>query len=185
MYFDRPGKENTQKVLELALQRAKELGIQEAVIASTRGNTALAACSVFAGSGIRLIAVAEHTGFAQPFKQLLSDDTRKELEAKGVSVVIATHALSGVERGFSKKIPGDYPLMIAAETLRLFGQGIKVCVEITVMAADAGYLSGRPLVAVGGTAQGADTAIVITPAHMNSFLDLKIHEIICKPDLFS
>jgi len=89
-----------------------------------------------------------------------------------------------------------------ADTLRLMGQGVKVAVEIAVMAADAGVLSGQDIIAIGGTAKGADAgvlsgqdiiaiggtakgadaAVVIKPAHMNNFFDLKIREIICKPN---
>jgi uncharacterized protein len=54
-------------------------------------------------------------------------------------------------------------------------------VEITIMAADAGMLSGKDIVSVGGTGSGADSALVVKPAHMSNFLDLKIREIICKP----
>jgi hypothetical protein len=51
------------------------------------------------------------------------------------------------------------------------------------MAADAGELAGKPVMCIGGTGTGADTAIVLTPVHQKNFLDMKIHEIICKPRL--
>ena len=56
-----------------------------------------------------------------------------------------------------------------------------VAVEVAVMAADAGTLTGKDIVAIGGSGGGADTALVIKPAHMNNFFDLRIREIICKP----
>ena len=37
MYFDKPGKENTQQALKWAAERGKELGIDEVVVASTTG----------------------------------------------------------------------------------------------------------------------------------------------------
>jgi hypothetical protein len=50
------------------------------------------------------------------------------------------------------------------------------------MAADAGMISSKQdVVAVGGQSRGADTALVLRPAHQNSFLDLKIKEVICFP----
>jgi hypothetical protein len=36
---------------------------------------------------------------------------------------------------------------------------------------------------IGGTGTGVDTAIVLTPVHQKNFLDMKIHEIVCKPRL--
>jgi hypothetical protein len=55
-------------------------------------------------------------------------------------------------------------------------------VEISIMAADAGALSGHDIVAIGGTAKGVDTALIIRPANQSDiFTDLCIREIICKP----
>ncbi|MGC7880013.1 pyruvate kinase alpha/beta domain-containing protein, partial [Desulforudis sp. 1190] len=36
-------------------------------------------------------------------------------------------------------------------------------------------------VAVAGSGTGADTAVVLSPAHSQHFFDTKIREIICKP----
>ena len=37
MYFDKPGKVNTEQTLKLAYERGKELGLNEVVVASTKG----------------------------------------------------------------------------------------------------------------------------------------------------
>lgn len=74
------------------------------------------------------------------------------------------------------------PAQVVAHALRMFGQGTKVCVEIAVMALDAGLIPfGREIIAIGGTGRGADTALVLTPAHSRQFFATWIHEIICKP----
>ncbi|TKJ45585.1 hypothetical protein CEE35_03265, partial [Candidatus Aerophobetes bacterium Ae_b3b] len=39
----------------------------------------------------------------------------------------------------------------------------------------------REVVAIGGTDRGADTAVVIKPAHAQKFLSLEIREILAKP----
>lgn len=71
---------------------------------------------------------------------------------------------------------------IVANTLRLFSQGVKVCVEIAMMAADAGLVpTDRPLISVAGSHAGSDTAMVITPASSNRIRDMKFHEILVKP----
>ena len=71
---------------------------------------------------------------------------------------------------------------IVAYTLRTFGQGAKVGIEIAVMAADAGLIkTQQDAVVIGGTGTGADTALVVSPTHAQTFFDIKIHEIICKP----
>jgi hypothetical protein len=182
MYFDKPGKDNTQQTLRLAAHRAKELEISEVVVASITGDTALKAIEIF--DGPRITVVTYHSGFKEPFKSAMSEAVKKDLLKKGMTVIAASHALSGIERSIAKKHSGVYPVLIMADTLRLFGQGTKVAVEVTVMAADAGALSGNDIVAIGGSGHGADTALVLKPAHQNNFFDLRIREIICKPRSF-
>ncbi len=182
MYFDKPGKDNTQQTLKLAAQRAKELEIKEVVVASTTGYTAYKAVEIF--DGPRITVVTYHSGFKEPFKSEMPEDVKEDLYKKSVTVIAASHALSGVERAIAKKHSGVYPVLIMADTLRLFGQGTKVAVEVTVMAADAGALSGNDIIAVGGSGHGADTALVVKPAHQNNFFDIRIREIICKPRSF-
>jgi len=87
-----------------------------------------------------------------------------------------------VGRGISNKFGGVTPVEVMAETLRMISQGFKVCVEISIMAADGGFIpTEQEIIAVGGNARGADTAVILTPAHMNSIFDLRIHEIIAMP----
>ncbi|MEJ2170487.1 MAG: pyruvate kinase alpha/beta domain-containing protein [Desulfobacterales bacterium] len=182
MYFDKPGKDNTDQTLAHALERGKALGLKEVVVASTTGATAYKAMEVF--GGFRLTVVTYHCGFKEPFKNRMADDVRKDIEGQGVRVISSSHALSGVERSVAQKYSGAYPVLLIADTLRLFGQGTKVAVEVAVMAADAGALTGDDIISIGGSGGGADAALVLKPAHQNNFFDLRIREIICKPRQF-
>ena len=177
--FDNPGPVNTDECLKLASKKASELGIREIVVATNKGDTALKAIEAF--PGLKIIAITHHAGYKEPFKQELPEDARINLEKGGASIVTTSHALSNVERSFSTKFKGVYPIELAAATLKMFGQGTKVCVEIALMAADTGELTGKPVICIGGSGTGADTAIVLTPVHQKDFLNMKIHEIICKP----
>jgi len=179
MYFDKAGEANTEQTLKLACKRGRALGINEVVLASTKGDTAYKALEIF--SGFKITAVTCHNGVKEPFKSLMQDDVRKDLEAKGVTIVMATHALSGVERSLVGKYQGVCPVVLISDTLRLFGQGTKVAVEVSIMAADAGTLTGKDIITIGGTAKGADTALVLKPANQSNFFDMRIREIICKP----
>ena len=49
MYFDKPGKDNTDQTLKLAAERASELGLDEVVVATTTGRTAYKAMEAFKG----------------------------------------------------------------------------------------------------------------------------------------
>jgi len=183
LYFEKPGPANTEALIPAVKERAVEQKIPYVVIASTRGSTALKFHRAFQDTDISLVCVAEHAGFAGGDKQLLSDGTREELVGKGVPVLVSSHALSGISRSVSKKFGGVSSVELIAAVLRQFGgEGIKVAVEISVMAADAGLIpTDREVIAVAGTRGGADSAIVLQAAHMNSFFDLEIREIIAKP----
>ena len=184
MYFEQEGTDNTGKTLEAAVAAAKERGLTHIVAASCTGRTArlLADTAASAGYGGGLVCVTHAYGFAEKGANEMSGDVRRELEARGLGVYTAAHALSGTERGISRRFQGVYPVEIIAHALRMFGQGLKVCVEVSVMALDGGLIPfGVPVVAVGGTMKGADTAVILTPGHGNGIFDTRIHEIICKP----
>lgn len=179
MYFDHAGKANTRQTLELAYERGRSLGLNEVVLASTKGDTAYQAHEIF--NGFKIVVVTYHCGFKKPFQSVMPSATRSDLEAKGMTVVSATHALSGVERAVAQKHGGIYPALLIADTLRLFGQGTKVAVEVAIMAVDAGTLTGNDIIAIGGTARGADAALVLKPANQTHLFEMLIREIICKP----
>lgn len=80
---------------------------------------------------------------------------------------------------------GVYPAQIIAQSLRMLGEGTKVCVEISTMAMDCGKIPyGEKIVAIAGSAEGADTAVILTPSHGSKIFETKIHEVICKPRNF-
>ncbi len=178
MYWKSRGESITAATLDLALQTAVERGIAYIVVASNTGDTAC----LLAGKVPHLVCVTHASGFVAPGENEMSLVTRATLIAQGVQVLTTTHVLSGVERGISKKFGGAYPAEIIAHTLRMFGQGVKVCVEISIMALDAGLIShGTEVIAIGGSGRGADTAIILTPAHAANIFDTVVSEIICKP----
>ena len=185
IYFNGKGRGFTDETARLAVARAKELEINEFVVASGKGPSAWALIKELGGDGTGVTVVTLAAGFKTAFTQEMAESERKKLSETGAVVVTAGHALSGVERSFGRKHQGTYPALIMADTLRLFGHGMKVAVECSIMAADAGTLSGGRIVSIGGSGGGADTAVVMTPGHAATlFEQVKIHEVICKPNLF-
>ena len=132
--------------------------------------------------GKNLIVVTHSTGFVKPDYQQLNPDFQKRIEQAGAKILTCQHALGGVGRAVRKKL-GTYQLEeIIAYTLRVFGEGTKVAVEMALMAADSGLISTREsCLSLGGTAQGIDTVILLKPAHAQNFFDLRILEILAKP----
>ena len=183
IYFDRPGKRNTDGVIRAVRKRVEELGIGQVVVATNTGETALKVWEALQGTGVAVVAVGEHYGFWGGDSQKLLPEKRQELEARGITVFFGAHALSGVGRSVTNKFGGISHVEIIAYTLRQFGsEGLKVAVEVAVMAADAGLIpTDREVIALGGTGAGSDTAVVLQAAHMNNFFDLEIREILAKP----
>ena len=182
VYFTRPGRDNTEEALSLAKQRAQDLGIDTVILATTRGNTAVRASELF--QGFRLIAVTHSTGLKEPDMQELDPEHRSLVESRGGIILTATHAFGGVGRSVRRKLNTYQVEEIIAHTLRVLGEGMKVICEISLMAADAGLVrTDREAIAIAGTGRGADTAVVLKPAHAQDFFDLRIKEIICKPRL--
>ena len=180
VYFENTGPDNTEEVLRIAKARAEELGIKAILVASTRGDTAARAVEVFKGA--KVIAVSHATGFSEPNLQRFTEENRKKVESKGGIVLTTTHTFSGLDGAMRKKfnmyLLGD----IVANTLRLFGSGMKVVCEIAPMAADAGLVhTDEDIIAIAGTGRGADTAVVLRPANSRDFFDLRVKEILCKP----
>jgi hypothetical protein len=180
VYFQSSGEQNTESVLELVKGYAQAEGIRDIVVASTTGETGAKTSRLF--RDFNVVVVSHHVGFQEPGVWEMEEENRKKILENGAKILAATHALSGVERAVRKRFGTIMPLELIAHTLRLFGEGTKVCVEITIMAADAGLIPvDRGVIAIGGTGRGADTALVIKPATASRFFDLKIREIIAKP----
>jgi len=175
VYFDKPGKGDTPEVIQLVKERAQARGINQFVVASTRGSTARDFMEAVAGTDFRLVIVPWQYGFKgeeQPFPRDLVD----ELRAKNHQVHFGTMLFHTTE------FYGTNAPQALANLLRTFGQGTKVCLEILLMACDGGCIRiGEKVIAVAGTGSGADTALVATAGPTTRLNSLRVHEIICKP----
>jgi len=156
-YFEERGRANTERTLELACQRAGEAGMRTVVLASTRGYTAGKALEIC--SDLDLVAVG---GGRERF---LAQE--------------AEHFQRTGRLVFSQEIEYDYPADMQ-RAFRRFGQGTKVAVQVVVCAVRAGLVEeGETVIGIGGSSQGADTALVIRASW--DFSDVYVSEIICKP----
>ena len=180
VYFEKPGRGNTERTLQIARARAEELGIRTILVATTSGATGVRAAEEF--QGFNVVVVTHSTGFKEPNVQELTEENRRAIEAAGAKILTCQHAFGGVGRAVRKKL-GTYELEeIIAYTLRIFGEGMKVICEIALMAADAGLVrTDEPAMAIAGSGGGADTAAVLRPANAQTFFDMRIMEILCKP----
>jgi len=180
-YFTNIGIVNTEETLRIVKEKALEAGIETVIIASTTGHTIKKALEIFAGSNTRFIVVGST-------KKVFPPDLYEKLIKGGHRVIL--------KEDYSFSYPD-----IAWRILRGFSEGMKVCIEITLIATDMDYLPvGEEVIAVAGTGRvdfpeggGADTAIVIEGVKSKEYFattltELKrkkkgrrIKEILCKP----
>ena len=157
-YFEAPGKENVDRMLEIIKKRAEELSIKNIVLASTKGFTAEKAFDLFRETDIKLIVV----GIG---RDSFPNDLLGRLEEEGHQVC------------FSKEL--DYEYSDSVKTAyRRFCQGIKVAPEIAMIAVENRLIpEGVETISIGKW----DTAIVLKPTSFENFSELKINEILCMP----
>ena len=180
-YFTEIGIVNTDETLRIAKEKTLKTGMETIIVASTQGHTVKRALELFEGLGTKFIVVG---GSRKDFPS----DLYEELIEGGHRVI------------FNEDYSFSYP-DIAWRILRGFSEGMKVCVEMTLIATDRGYLPvGEEVIAVAGTGRvdfpeggGADTAIVIEGVQSEEFFETtlselerkkkgrRIKEILCKP----
>ncbi len=177
VYFENVGKENTEEVIGLVLERAKARKVKRIVVASTRGETARAFSAAVEGTDIGLVVVPWQFNYKDKGSPFPAEIVKELRERKHV-VHFGTMLFHTVDL-YNSNTP-----QALANILRTFGQGTKVCLEILMMACDGGCVdAGERVIVVAGTIGGADTAFLATAAPSNHVKSLRIHEIICKPIL--
>jgi hypothetical protein len=181
-YFEKKGSVNTEHALDIALACCEDKGIRKIVVASSSGKTAFLARDK-AKPSIEVIGVTYGAGSKYREEVEEFNRNRETMIKKGIQVVRGLHALSATERAFENKYKNALlPLNIVADTLRMFSQGMKVCLEVAIMAAEAGFVTPEEeVVVLGGSGHGADTAVVMKPAYAASMFEAKFKAILCMP----
>jgi hypothetical protein len=182
-WFKEAGETNTDALLDNVKEYLEKERIKDVVVASTSGMTGAKASKILKGRNV--VVVTHAFGFKEPGNTELEEQYRKEILSNGAKIFTGTHVLSSAERAIRRNFNTIQPLEVIANVLRLMGEGTKVCVEIVLMAADAGLIPvDKDVIAIAGTGRGADTALRIKPANAARFFDLKIREVLAKPTNF-
>jgi hypothetical protein len=191
IYFEQAGVHNTDRVIEAVMRRLAEGDITTVVVSSTTGYTAIKFAEALEGRDeVTAISVAESSlirewGTEYP---TLAPATKAELERRGVIVADKVSYVFHHSPFDDSRWQAPTPEEIVRETLYAFGQGLKVAVEVVLIAVTSGYLAPfQDVIAVGGTHRGVDTAIVMNATYPNYIFSqdpakrLHIREILCKP----
>ena len=172
---------NTELTLQIAKENAIKQSIKTILVASTIGHTIDKAIELFCDIYVGFIVVGGR-------RSQFPDNLYSMLQEDGHWVI------------FNSDHSFQYP-DIVWEILRRFSEGMKVCVQMSLIASDLGILNeGETVIAVAGTGRedfpsggGADTAIIIESTKSEKFFKLnlpqsetkiigrKIKEILCRP----
>jgi len=181
-YFEEFGPQNTSETIKAAKKAALDLGLKYVVVASGSGATGVKVAEEFKDSGVKVVVVTEYAGSVE-----FSEKNRKELEKLDATIVTSMHAFLSPAESISKIYANHCSEnTIIKNVLTRFSQGTKVAAEVVMMATDAGAIpAGEDVVAIAGTGEGADTAIIIKSCHADSFFDkekgIEFREIIALP----
>lgn len=179
VYFEKPGRANTDKCLDVT-KEAVAAGLSgHVVVASTVGDTGV----LFSGAlGDKVVVITHSFGYKEPNTVEMPTDIRERIEGNGATVFTGTMITHSLETALSSKFGGISASSIVAQSLRRFGEGTKVCCEIVMMAVDAGLIpEEEDILAVAGTARGADTVLLVRSAASKRFLNLRVLEVLAKP----
>ena len=188
-------------IMPAARARAAGLGVRSVVVATNSGASVSAAQEAF-GPGYRFFAVGNpasaydrglclHTG--------ISDETRRALQAKGITVITRDQSLfqadqrtdmgpslhdaavrAYADRFHGGKVPPqggcDIVAMVGHILAEFFGDGPKVCLEIALMAADSGQLPlDEDCMAIATPKLGfAHAAMILRPARTQDLFSMRL-----------
>jgi len=186
VYFEDTGKwrENTGRVVEVVGAYLKGHRVKHVVMATNTGYVgAQFAPLAKANPKVNFVGVKMAPAVDKLYEVKWSRRHGKVMEEAGIGLVCGTHALTGgADRALSEKLGVVAPTRVVADTLYLFSQGMKVCVEIIAMACDAGLMpEGVQVVSCAGTGHGSDTVIVAKSAASANLFDMTIHRVLAMP----
>jgi hypothetical protein len=188
-YFQKPGEENTDYVVEAVIEAVERGGIRDIVVSSTTGATALKFASAIKDEA-RIICVSE-SAYRKAWDMeypCMDQKNKEELEAMGAIVLdkVPYLLLNSLYETSGRNVLS--PETVFKDTLYAFGQGMKVAVEVVLTAVACGALEPyKYVIGIGGSGAGADTAIVLKSTYPTTVFDkepkkrLEIREILAMP----
>jgi hypothetical protein len=171
--FAHYGPENTGEVIDAILERLQEKDINTIVAGSSTGETAIKIAQRVqeAQPPVRVIAVCDPPWAIGkvPKAGRISPDNKARLTALGADVVdTVPYASRAYSTGSSNNVYEALDLLVVAfDAFRMVGgNGLKVAIEVALMATNGGAIPpGQEVIAVAGTGNGLDTAIVMKTAY--------------------
>jgi uncharacterized protein len=199
-FFEEPGEQNTDNVIDAITGRAKEGGIEAVVVASVSGRMATRVADTFRRQKMRtkVVCVSGPPSWKKDAPQykfpLISEKERKRLESLQVAIVNQVNEPFKpiVFRDWWKKktlaIPNPESDLFWMTLICVGGHGFRTAVEVVFMAVEAGEVQpGQRVIGTAGTDRGLDSAIVLKASIFDEAVGrypskrLKVEEILAMP----
>jgi len=198
-FFENFGEENTDKVVEVALERAEEGDVKAIVVASISGETAVTVAKHVKEKGLKVKVICvsgppSWEKYPEYVFPLIKEDTGEELSKLGVEIV------DWVEEPFKpitfrdwwegKTVKMNRPQsdLFWMTLICVGGHGFRTAAEVVFMAVEAKAIRvGERVIGIAGTGKGADSAIVMKASRLEDAVGpysnkrLKIEEILAMP----
>lgn len=189
LIFEGEGIQNTAATLNEAAKQARARGINQLVLPTTTGATALACAERM--PDLKIVAVTMHAidraiRVTRHGEKVLAKDPALMEKARqaGVQFYTGVHPFRGAVSSAMHDALGGYSAhdVLAHSLMHWFSTGMKVAIECTLMAADGGLVDiSRDTIALGGYRGGVDTAVILKPAYSYRMFELKIRAILAFP----
>ena len=167
VYFIDPGSQNTEEVIGSVKRRIRKGDLNKVIVASTSGETGAKFAKELKGSA--MVITVSHEEMKAVHKRQITEHGGKAFDK--THLALDAEGMDDVRKSFYS-----------------FGQGFKVAVEVILIAADKGELDlYEDVLGVGGTGNGADTAIVARATTSREIFSeddgkkLEIREIVAMP----
>ncbi len=179
LYFDEPARSNTDEMVEFAIKRLEALGIHRIIIAWSTGYTLSKFLEMTKNTKLKLditVVTNPKGGSIRGMDVSIPDETREELEKKGIKVCYTIDDLNfGEPYALQDKQSSNRAMLIPfgipehlrpldintgtdLSLLTTISQGFRVCVGTTVIAVRHGLIpEGEKVLAFAGKA----TALVL------------------------
>ncbi len=179
LYFENPGESNTEACVQQVRREVEENGYRYVVVAANTGKTGVEFARALRELDTEVYVVKYQEGDETAG---ISDEIKTQLADNGATFFHSPSIALSLDGSFGLKLAPMSPSKVVGRTLKRFGEGLKICCDIVMMATDKGLLTeGVEAIAVAGTKSGADTVAVIRDAASLRFIELKVLEILAKP----
>jgi len=163
LYFDKPGFQNTNPVIEAVKKRLKSGDLKYVIVPVTTGRTAEQFIREL-GKKVRVVTISEVEvayaceRIAETDQGMLGKLISKRLKKKSGKMDKSFRDIVDITfLPFCKEAWN-----VAKEILYAFSQGMKVAIEVSLAAVEIKKVEPYTrVISVGGTGEGADTAIVV------------------------